>query len=221
MLNLSITLRDKATPAVNRVAAFMRSDAAQKIIGYEAQRTVREHFQELDETRANRLGGARTHYYGSARRGTGFYFDGADVVVNIHQIGIALHYYGGNVAPGVGLSSATGQPTKYLTIPVAPEAHGKRASDFDLVVLWGRDGPYGLAQAERVEVMTLRHGVRVVTRPGKMLFRLSKGETFAPDPAILPEPGEIGENATRHLGNVIRRRFEGQDADFTVEASTE
>lgn len=217
MIEVGVTVEvDNASPALARVQSWLNSDGPQKIAGYEGQRLVREHLGNLDYERANRLGGPRTHYYGSARKATTFYQEADYVVVNIAQVGMALHYYGGIVQAGANVSFATGMATKYLTIPVDPEAHGHTASDFDLVLLWGRNGPYGLALAERTEKMTLHGGLRVTTRPGKMMFSLRKEVDIQPDKSVLPEPSMMAQSIGDKISAVISRRW-GSGASIEVE----
>jgi hypothetical protein len=206
-----------------RVQAFMQSDGMRNIVGYEGQRTVREHLQGLDETRANRMGGTRSHYYGSARKATEYFIEGEDVVISVAQVGMRLHFYGGTVEAGKNSSYATGSPTKYLTIPAAPEAYGRRASDFpDLIIVWGRGGkPVGLAIAEEANLGSLYMAVtrspmltkRPKTTPGKVMFWLKERVTMQADRSVLPTEDELGENIAGRLGKAIARRFEGKDAE--------
>ena len=211
MIAIRIVVEDTASPALARVHDFLASDQAQQIIGYAGQRVVRKHLDMLETTRPNAMGAPRTHYYGSARRATSFEVVGGGAIeINVAQIGMRLHFYGGTVMAGKGISSSTGAPTKYLTIPAAPEAHGKKASDFDLVLVWANGHPVALALAETSERMTEREGVKAVRRAGKILFRLRRSVDFAPDPSVMPETADYRDEIVTRLGNTIERRFHGE-----------
>lgn len=215
MIGISIDLRGQPLQSVVAVQTFIGSQAIRKVAGYEAQRTVREHLQGLDEARANKLGGRRTHYYSSARKSTEFRLEGDLIIINIPQVGMPLHYYGGTVTAGKNSSPITGQPTKYLTIPAASEAYGRRASDFqDLVVVWGRGGkPVGLAMGEeksagegaptRGPVLTKKTRLE----PGRMMYWLKESVTLPADPTVLPTEDKLATNIRNRLSNAIARRF--------------
>lgn len=217
MIALMIDVRGAPELAVARVRTFIGSDAMLRIAGYEGQRTVREHLQGLDETRANKLGGARTHYYGSARRATEYRLEGDAVIINIPQVGMPLHYYGGTVRAGKNVSFITGLPTKYLTIPARAEAYGKTASDFpNMVIVWGRGGkPVGLAIAEEAHPLytaVTRGPVlakKTQLKPGLVMFWLKKEVTFQPDHSVLPTEEKLITNITDRLSKAVRRRFVG------------
>lgn len=221
MIAISIDLEGAPEQAVARVRTFIGSDAILKIAGYEGQRVVREHLQGLDDNRANKLGGRRTHYYGSARRATEYRMEGDAVIINIPQIGLPLHYHGGTVRAGVNASSATGQPTKYLSIPARAEAYGRRPSDFpNLVVVWGRNKkPVGLAVGEKTSpgalfsAVTRKHGPMLTKdtklQPGLMMFWLKLEVTMQPDHTILPTEETISTAVKDRIASVIVRRFGG------------
>ncbi len=202
-----------------RVSAFVTSDSMRTLAGYEGQRTVREHLQGLEDTRANKMGGRRSHYYSSARRATEYRVEGEAIVIGIAQVGMKLHYYGGTVEAGKGTSYATGQPTKYLTIPASPEAYGKSVSDFpDLVVLWGKGGkPIGLAIGEEATGSLYRAVTRgpMLTKksklkPGQVMFWLKQSVTMQADPSVLPTMETLGDNISDRLSKASARAFKGE-----------
>lgn len=222
---ISVIIDTKGAPenAAARVRTFVGGEGARKIIGYEANRTVRDHLQGLDATRRNKLGAEPSHYYNSARRATEFYIEGFDVIVSIAQVGMSLHYFGGTVSAGQGTSYASGTPTRYLTIPATAEAYGKRASDFpDLVVVWGKNGPVGLAIGEEATgslYLAVTRGPmlakRAKKRPGKLMFWLKENITIKADPTVLPDDEFLLRNCANRLTGAIARRF--SDESTTVE----
>jgi hypothetical protein len=193
-LFLSVTVTDNATPAIGRVREFLQGDDVKQLVGRMAVNAFGVNFENKNQT-PNALGGPRTNYYSDARKSTKFEVSGDTITISVSQVGIALHYYGGTVTP---------IRTKYLTIPARPECHGKRASDFpDLVVLWGRKGPYGLGLLEKVGIGTIG-----ASKPNSTVyFWLVKKASIAPDPTIIPEESAIMEPIAEKLSEVTERRF--------------
>lgn len=179
MIGIRIAVTDTATPALRRLHAGLQPARLAPIIGRSARNAAREHLFGKDAA-GNRLGGRRTHYYGTAARGTNFTTEGDTVVVSIPQLGIRQRYYGGTIKP---------KTAKYLTIPVHPAAYGKRAREFsDLRVLFGRGGPYALARKD-----------------GTVLYRLAKSVTQAADPTVLPTMEALGAAIRPDLEQHIAR----------------
>lgn len=216
MIAVNVTVvKDTATPAVNRMRGFLESDDGKQVIGYAARKAVRDNFQELENTRANKLGGARTHYYGSARRATNFQIEGDDVVVSTNQIGMRLHYFGGTVTAGKGVSSKTGTATRFLTIPATSEAYGKSAKSFDnLVLVWGRKGPYALARGVETNRLT-RDGLRKVMVPGEKLFFLKEKVTLEPDPSVVPTQEQFSTVINKALRIATRKIWQNETPETT------
>lgn len=232
MIATQINVADASRPALHGAQAYLASPAARNTVGRAVSNLMRGHFGELEADRPNALGGARTHYWSDARRGTHYVVQGDDVLVGTDQPGVRLHYLGGTVLPGVGPYSRpsylTGKPAKYLTIPARAEAHGRRASEFDdLIVLWGRSGPYALARAVSTMIAfsqnaDWRAGDTVTGKRkflttkargeqgGEVLFWLVKRADFDPDPTVLPTEAQIQDTATSALSSELVRRFGAQ-----------
>jgi hypothetical protein len=171
-LTIQITVYGAAVPA--RLTAALAPARLNPVIGRAATNTYRAHFNGLNRSRPNQLGGRRTNYYAGAARATSFTLVGTDtVLISINQVGIRQRVFGGTIKP---------TRSKYLTIPVAPEAHGKRAREFgDLVVIFGARGqPIALARKPQ--------GKRGY---GTILFRLVKSVTQRADPTVLAPREEV------------------------------
>jgi hypothetical protein len=197
--------KDTATPMLASVRQALEPENLLPVLGRSVTNTVRDHFDELESSRPNKLGGQRTHYYSGARQRTSFVVEGTTAIIGIRQVGIRLRYYGGTVHAGVNPSMVTGKPTKYLTIPVTPEAYGKRAADFeDLAVLWGARGPYGLGRVTRG---TISRGGG--TERAEVLFILVEQVTIQPDPTMLPPPEALQtalqDDFNRYVALAVRR----------------
>ena len=150
MLSVSVVItKDTATPALRSLRRGLEPENVIPIFGRSVSNAVRDNFDDLEASRPNKLGGARQHYYSQARAATHYTIEGDTAIVGVAQVGMRMRYYGGEINAGANPSAATGQPTKYLTIPATAEAYGHRAADFpDMVVLWGTNGPYALARQE-------------------------------------------------------------------------
>lgn len=201
MITVSIVVKDTATPAIRALRAGLTNERLLPVLARSATNTIRNHFDMLESTRPNKLGGARQHYYSGARAGTSFVIDGDYAVIGIRQVGMRLRYYGGTVHAGANISPVTGKPTKYLTIPVTAESYGHRASDFDdMKVLWGSNGPYALA---RVTSGSIARGAGASTSSVEVLFALKQEVTVEGDETMLPEPEALSDAMTRDFNRYV------------------
>lgn len=204
------TVRDDARPAIAALAAGLRSDQVNPVIGASAVETYRIYLFGLNQTRPNALHGPRTNFYASAARGTHFKFDGDYVVVSINQVGIRQRFYGGTIEPVT---------KKYLTIPVHPDAYGKRAREFDLELVFGLGGqPYALAtKSTRSVSVTLtktgRISKRLTGRHGEIYYRLVRSVTQKPDPTVLPAPDLVLKNINRDVLDYANRIWQRDNPD--------
>lgn len=147
-LAMAIIPSDRATSDMQRLAAAMDSDLLDDAVGRAIQNEIRNHFFELDAERPNQLSGRRTHWYSEAGQGTSYQAEPGNVKVSIVQEGIRTRILGTEILPGGVIVPID---AKYLTIPANAEAYGKRAGEFEnLVMLFGkRDGevrPVALVQ---------------------------------------------------------------------------
>ena len=209
MVTVSVTIeKDTASPALLALRQAITPERLAPIFGRSVSNTVRSHFDELEQSRPNKLGGERQHYYSGARQSTSFVVDGDVATVAVRQVGIRLRYFGVDVTAGVNTSSVTNAPTKYLTIPVTAEAYGHRAADFpDLVVVWGPNGPFGLA---RVTKGSLANGEKGSTEKWDILFMLVKKVTIEADETMLPSGGEMSDQVRSDFNsyiNLLWRRY--------------
>lgn len=208
MIGLGIKINDLARPALRRVSRALAPDRLRPLVGEAATRVYREHLRELDRTRPNKLGGKRTHFYAQARDGTDFTVDADGVTVSIRSVGIRQRYFGGPIEP---------KAAKYLTIPVHPNAHGRKAREFDLGVVYGTHGkPVALATKVLNSNRTIKgpEGKRIrqpATRPvGEIYYILTKGPVHqAPDPSILPMPDVVAGAVYSRINQRIDRAIAG------------
>lgn len=98
--------------------------------------------------------------------------------VCITQRGIALQYYGGTVKAGKGISSKTGEPTKYLSIPVSKATKEMPGRYPDLSFFKYKKGTLALVQLDQDGKPT-------------PVFWLVEQATIKPHPNILPKQEQL------------------------------
>jgi hypothetical protein len=216
-LDISI-IRDEVSPALRRLTDALQDERLLPVFARSVENAMRDNFDQLEETRPNKLGGKREHYYSGARKLTEFKIDGNTAYVFTTQVGMRLRYFGGTVEAGKNISAYSGQPTKYLTIPANAEAYGHVAADFgDLEVLWGRKGPYALGRVER-RTIARTDGTFGVSKAlsTEVMFWLTPSVNIPSDVTMLPETDKVVEDMTgdfnRYVAKVWRRLgYEGDN----------
>lgn len=124
MISANVTLTNRTTPELARIAAMLKNPVAlYKDVGRRAANDLRKHYRELDATRANRLGGKRTHFWLEVRDSVQQPVTASDgVSIAITHPVIAGKVYGAIITP---------KNASALTIPLHQLAHGRRASVFE------------------------------------------------------------------------------------------
>jgi hypothetical protein len=184
-----IETTDLASPALQQLRGALAPSRLNPIVGTAAAEATVAHFVQLNRERPNRLGGRRTNYYFQASEKVNWREIDDGVVISIPQVGLALRVFGGTVRP---------KQKKFLTIPVNPAAHGKRASEFDLEVIFGRGGePIALGRKTRVKKGQNPGALR------EIMFRLAKHAIQRPDPTVAPSAERITASVTRAVDNYI------------------
>ncbi|MEI6166015.1 MAG: hypothetical protein WCS52_02365 [bacterium] len=192
----------------------LANEGSKHVAGGAVSRLLKDHLGGLDSSRPNKIGGKRTHYYADAARNVSYEVSGDGAEVKVHQIGIALHYYGGVIKPTGG--------RKYLTIPVDPEAYGRRAGEFNnLEIAWGltkggKPRPIGLVKKNDWAYKTKKNrksGANEVVSAsyegGKWMFALVLSATIPEDKSILPEDDTIQAAAMSSITDYIISKMQG------------
>ncbi len=174
---------------------------------------VRNHLFSLDEERANKMGGERTHFYANAAKSVQAPVkqgDGAGFAIT--WIGLAQRWLGGHIEAGGGTSSYSGSPTKYLALPARAEAYGKTPGEFDDLEFIPRKAGGGmLVQALQTEFRygrKLKNGQRdySTTTVGSLVMFWLVTEVDQPaDPTVMPTEDDLVEAARYHIGNYLSR----------------
>lgn len=194
MLAIQIETTDKASPMVRAIGYSIRADRINPIVGRAATNVFRAHLFAADNAHPNALGGSRTHFYAEAARATHFDVVSDGVLISVNQVGIRQRVLGGTIVP---------KTKKFLTIPARAEAYGKRAREFEsLVVVFGSNGqPVALAANDKTD--TERFTGRAYGRgralggsankghAGTVMFWLVKSVTQVGDPSVVPDEAEL------------------------------
>lgn len=203
-VGISIDARETARPAIMRVKGVLQPARLNPVIGRAGVNVYRAYLFNQNRTRPNKLGGKRTNFYATAARGTGFDIDADGVTISIRSVGIRQRFFGGVIKP---------KTAKFLTIPVAPEAHGKRAREFDLEVVYGAGGrPVALATKSTsapTKNSKGQEGNKTTARRGVIMFRLVESITQAPDPTVLPPIDQVAGAIVSAVTSTIERAIRG------------
>lgn len=180
---------NSATPTMEALRVGLQSENLLPFLAEAGTQQVQENLMGLQRDRPNKVGGTRTNYYQQAADNTEWHMEGDHAVISIHAPGIAMRYFGGVIHAGAGTVQCgpnEGKKTKYLTIPVSPESYGRKACDVpDLVVLWGRNGPYALGRKTQRSMAT-QTGGGATAEVREVLYILKTDVEISPDKSLLP-----------------------------------
>lgn len=188
MSGVTIVL-DEVTPLMERI----RDESARAGLTLVMLRAVavltKDHLYDLNSER-HKYG---RNYYAKAADSVNSRLVPQGGAISITHVGFRQRRFGGPIKPK--------KPGGYLTIPAAPEAYGKRASDFnDLDFGIALDGNGNLRKALVRRASTAIKFIRrkrrdgsikttvkaTEVRGGEAIFWLSRGVNQNPDPTVLP-----------------------------------
>lgn len=185
-------------PPLLRLSQGVQRPDIRRVMGRAVATALRKNFTDLDRKRPNQLGGTRTHFWGQVRRSVQQpeLIGGDGVKIAINHVGIAQRYFGGDIEAG-----QNGSGKKFLTLPVAAEAYGHRAREFDdLEFIPSEDG---------TRAILARHNDASVGSIGEVLYVLVRRVHQEPDPSILPPEADLQTVAftagEEHLQTLIAR----------------
>lgn len=136
-LMATITLSIDLSAAEARIRALEKAAVQDlgPVVQMAAEEEVKRHLTAEYCNRPNKLGAPSTGYWRTVRDsaeselqsgGTGT----PSVTVTLRGVGLAMKLTGGTIYPSGRISSVTGKPIQFLTIPVNALAHGRTVSDF-------------------------------------------------------------------------------------------
>jgi len=178
----AVIANDTASPAVKQLRFQAHGRRAFAAMGASVAESIRRHLVQRDLI-PNQLGGRRTHFFSSAARQTFWVAREDEAEVSIAKDGIRQRLLGGIIRP---------VRKKALTIPVSPEAYGRRASEFGselrLVKLSGG------ADGQTAGLLVLGEGPHA---PAMYVLRTQVHQ--APDPSVLPADADLKAAAVAGL----------------------
>lgn len=187
-MNLTLTIRDGATPAIKELADTITSPGALTSGGRGLRNAIASNFDTLPPNK--NFPAQTTGFWQQCRESlTQPILEGAaSVRVSVTQIGARYQYLGGTIVPRIA---------KMLTIPAREEAYGKRAREFNNLQIERLGiGPSGspilaLVERESQEISyRKRKGAIAVQRGsitgGLVMFWLVNSVSKGPSPEVLP-----------------------------------
>lgn len=214
---IGATIKIDGTPGLARLRKRVTDPRGLlQVAGRAGRNTMVRHLRQRNRTHPNKLGGKRTNFWARAADATQFAFveksgRGGAVEVSSSAIGLALRYHGTGGLPGGVLKPLSG---RYLTMPAAPEAHGKRAREFaDLEFGFAFDAQLGRMRPALVRKgsgviaptrrerkgagrpRALPFGPGTVENTGEPIFWLIRQARMQGDSTVLPPEGQIADDA--------------------------
>lgn len=197
---ISVTISDHGTQArlAELSARLERPVGLARVLGREGRNRLVAHFRRKDREEPNRLGGERQHFWLQVARATQSPVEAADgslVTITVNHPAIAQKIFGGTIRA---------KRTRFLTIPVSPEAYGRTASTFEretgLKLFLLKVGP------SKSPVLAAARGGGI-----QVEYLLRRSVKQSPDPTALPDEGDF--NAA------LLGRAESYVARITAEAN--
>lgn len=191
MISANVTLADRATPELARIAAQLKNPVAlYKDVGRRIANDLRKHYRRLDATRSNRRRRQRTHFWLEVRDAVQQpVTDSTGVSIAIAHPVIAAKVFGAIITPKFRRS---------LTIPVHKLAHGRRAAVFE------DETGKKLFRPKGKNVLMAEIGGKAVS-----IYVLAKSATIRPDPHALPDKDDLVANilatGRAHLARMLAR----------------
>ena len=188
MIRVTVTLDGAAAARLAWIAAqIARPEALYRAAGRAVANRLRRHFRELDGQRANRLGGKRQHFWLQVRTATQDpEVEPGGATVTIAHLAFAQKLYGGTIVA---------KRARALTIPLHPDAYGRRASVFEQ-----EQGVQLFRPKGKRVLMADLDGTGAVP-----IYVLAKAITQAPDPEALPDRSELEAEVLRAGERVLGR----------------
>jgi len=175
MITINLTGDDRVKQFLVAIQGSAESRLVRTALGDEGKEMIKQHLYERDKT-PNRLGGKRTHFYRQAGDSTNSALTASGAVITVSKKGIRQRLKGGVITP---------KNAAYLTIPIHPDAHGKRAREFDN--LFFVKGVLARPDGEGIEP----------------LYALKKKVSQKADLTVMPTDKAIGAMARQTVFNTV------------------
>jgi hypothetical protein len=202
---------DTMTPGVEDLVRRQSPGRVSAAIAPAAAQCIKDNYQRQPP---NKQGFPSTGFWADAVRATRWEILPDGVMVITDKIGVRQRYFGGVISAGKGISSKTGQPTKYIIASAAsPESYGKLPSEISGLkfVRFGRgqDAPAALValRATATEIAPKKKGKGFAPSAEQIgmvvLFWLKRSVNQKPNPDVLPTSEQMGQA----LGDALKLAF--------------
>jgi hypothetical protein len=191
-LKITITGLEEASARLTAAGRKLSEEVA-PVVEEAAMKVVQDHLDANYVGQPNKLGGTPTGYWTNVRNSATAGREGKGVTVDLTGAGLLMKYMGGVIRPTGRVSSVTGKPIKFLSIPTAPESHGKIPAMFGKQ-LYTRGFAGGTGQSEGDSSAGMGLFLRTGSRSSDsdpLLFWLAKQATIKADKKILPPAADI------------------------------
>lgn len=185
MLTLRLE-KDEVTPHLRKLLKQAGGNGPlAKVLGRAGANELKKYFRARNAANPNKLGGRRTNFWSAVAASVQSprMLPGR-IVISITHPAIAQKVHGGTI---------TAKKTKNLSIPIAPEAHGKSPRVFSSLQF--------AMTAAGVKLLGLRESGGGI----KWLYLLTPSVTQDADPKALPKDRDIG-SALERAGDIHMRR---------------
>lgn len=165
----------------------------------------------------NKYGYPKTNFYGQAARSVSSGVAGDDINIDVTgPVGLRQRRFGGTIRP---------KNVKFLTMPAAPEAYGKRAREFNnlrFAIVFDpkiQKSRPALVIAESTQLklgQRRKDGSRKVTVLGEVgggvMYWLLRSATQSPDPTVLPTNELLVQVIVTQTNAWLARKLDGGGA---------
>jgi len=121
MITVSIHQIGNLSQLVKTTSVSLTSRAATSVVAEAAKDEWKQSLLARSNT-PNKLGGTSTKFWSRAAAGVHSKIQPGVAILESRLIGVRQRWKGGDIKPGEG--------KKFLTIPINPKAHGKKAQEF-------------------------------------------------------------------------------------------
>lgn len=181
----SIRTHNLPPRVTQRVTDALRSPAMRKLALRSLVNMIRAHLVNLEQTKPNRKGWPRLHWYAKVARSVNQQETPRGGQVLVSHVGAALRYFGGTVKP---------VKKKWLTIPMIAASYGKRAREFRNLFF---------VQFSETKAALMR----IKTRGGnpEMVYLLLKKSVVKPFKGLIPTVDEMTQEVINRVEAYLDR----------------
>lgn len=212
MTGIQVRVIDQASPLLRKLLESTQGPGLLRVGARGASNRLREHFDHLQATRPNDLGGRRTNFWLGVKRGVQApKIQGGTATISINHVGFRQRLQGGIIRPGRSVNPKTGRPTTRIAIPLRSEAYGKRPAerdDLDYVPI--ENGRALLVESAHTQIRIgskRKDGSRKITpgeeRGGLAMYLLVPSVNQKADPTVLPPTTELGAAAVAAMDSAV------------------